>query len=102
MKYQTTPRFDAGYRRLGLRERRLFRDAVQAINDACAARGDAPLPTWPASLRIGSLEGHRGIYEMTWSFAGPDGRAPFDLVEINGEIGIRWRRIGGHAIFRNP
>jgi hypothetical protein len=39
---------------------------------------------------------------MTWSFAGPDGRATFEYIDIGGDLGIRWRRIGGHAIFDKP
>jgi hypothetical protein len=39
---------------------------------------------------------------MTWSFSGPDGRATFEWVLVDGEPGIRWRRIGGHAIFGSP
>ena len=42
------------------------------------------------------------ILEATWSFSGPDGRATFEYVEIDGELGIRWRRLGNHAIFKNP
>jgi len=43
-----------------------------------------------------------GIWEMTWSFSGPDGRATFALITVDGEVVLRWRRIGGHAIFRRP
>jgi hypothetical protein len=39
---------------------------------------------------------------MTWSFAGPDGRATFEFITIDGEPAIRWRRIGGHEIFAEP
>jgi hypothetical protein len=39
---------------------------------------------------------------MTWSFSGPDGRATFEYVEVDGEPAIRWRRIGGHDVFRAP
>ncbi len=39
---------------------------------------------------------------MTWSFAGPDGRATFEWVTVHGEPAVRWRRVGGHAIFGNP
>ncbi|MCL5265766.1 MAG: hypothetical protein M1343_11370 [Chloroflexi bacterium] len=42
------------------------------------------------------------IWEMTWSFSGPDGRATFELASIDGEPAIRWRRIGNHRIFREP
>jgi hypothetical protein len=51
---------------------------------------------------VKDVEGAPGIWEMTWSFAGPDGRATFEWIEIRGEPGIRWRRIGGHAIFGAP
>jgi hypothetical protein len=39
---------------------------------------------------------------MTWSFAGPDGGATFEFIGIEGELAIRWRRIGGHDIFGRP
>lgn len=52
------------------------------------------------------VEGAPGIWEMTWSFSGPDGRATWewatDTVEGATVPVVRWRRIGGHAIFRDP
>jgi hypothetical protein len=48
------------------------------------------------------VRGYESIWEMTWSFSGPDGRATFEFVSIDGELAIRWRRIGGHRIFREP
>ena len=42
------------------------------------------------------------IWEMTWSFAGPDGRATFEFVTRDGEVRILWRRIGDHRIFHQP
>jgi hypothetical protein len=48
------------------------------------------------------MKGTEGVWEMTWSFSGPDGRATFEWVKAGGEIQIRWRRIGGHEIYRNP
>ncbi|MDQ2788377.1 MAG: hypothetical protein M3Y73_01200 [Actinomycetota bacterium] len=41
------------------------------------------------------------IWEMT-RFTGPDGRATFEWVKIDGTTGIRWRRIGTHEIFGEP
>jgi hypothetical protein len=38
---------------------------------------------------------------MTWSFAGPDGRALFRLVEIDGEPVLIWLRVGNHSIYQN-
>jgi hypothetical protein len=53
-------------------------------------------------LRIKALSGAPGVFEMTWSFSGPDGRATFEFFSTNGELAIRWRRIGSHTIFENP
>ncbi len=57
---------------------------------------------WPAGLRVKPVQGARGVWEMTWSLAGPDGRATFEWVQIGGERAIRWRRVGGHAIVSDP
>ena len=100
--YQRTERFRADYGKLSEQERELFRNAVRQINAAYAGRGSQPLPEWPRSLRIRSVEGAPGIWELTWSFAGPDGRATFELATADGEPAIRWRRIGDHKIFRDP
>ncbi|GAC1406264.1 MAG: hypothetical protein NVSMB52_19820 [Chloroflexota bacterium] len=70
------------------------------MNSAYASRGNRALPHWPAKLRMERVQGVSGTREMTWSFAGPDGRATFEVVEIEGEPVIRWRRVGGHDIFR--
>ena len=59
-------------------------------------------PAWPKSLRVRDVEGASGIWEMTWSFAGPDGRATFEWITIEGEQAVRWRRVGGHEIFNDP
>lgn len=67
-----------------------------------AGRGDRRLPRWPASLRVKAVRGAPAVWEMTWSFSGPDGRATFDLIEVDGEPAIRWRRVGGHEIFERP
>lgn len=83
-----------------------MKSAIQDINDAYAghrAAGGSGVPLrWPTKLRMKDVEGAKGIWEMTWSFSGPDGRATFEYVEIDGEPAIRWRRFGGHEIFRDP
>jgi hypothetical protein len=38
-------------------------------------------------------------YSMTWSFAGPDGRALFRLAEVSGETVVVWLRVGNHGIY---
>jgi hypothetical protein len=52
-------------------------------------------------LRVKRVQGHAGVWEMTWA---PDGRATFHYGdEIRpGDPHIIWRRIGTHAIFRAP
>ena len=43
---------------------------------------------------------------MTRSFSGPDGRATWEWTTVtDGDEqapAVRWRRIGGHTIFRDP
>ena len=103
MKFERTPAFDGDWKRLTEPERAKFRAAVQVdFHPACERRRVDPAAPWPKRLRIRDVEGAPGIWEMTWSFSGPDGRATFEWVEIDGEPGIRWRRVGGHAIFGDP
>ena len=88
MKWQTAPAFDADLRRLRPDELNQFREVVRKAFVPAAERR--------------AVEGTGGIWEMTWSFSGPDGRATFEWIEIEGEPAIRWRRVGGHEIFRDP
>ena len=103
MKYGTTAAFDADVRRLPKSEYRLFRSVLrEAFIPAAERRAADPASPWPRGLRAKRVEGSPGIWEMTWSFSGPDGRATFEWVDIEGEPAIRWRRVGGNAIFRTP
>ncbi len=54
-----------------------------------------------AGLRVKRVQGHPGVWEMTWA---PDGRATFQYsAEIHpGQPHIIWRRIGTHDIFQVP
>ena len=103
MKFQQTRRFAGDRRRLSDEEFRLFWEVIREEFIKAAARHvDDPGAPWPASLRVKQVQGARGVWEMTWSFAGPDGRATFEWIKIDGEPAIRWRRVGGHAIFSEP
>lgn len=102
MKYERDDSFRADFACLSPRERALFLRAVEEINRAYTQRGDRFLPIWPAHLRIRPISGYTGIFELTWSFAGPNGRATFELVTVDGESAIRWRHISDHRIFKNP
>jgi hypothetical protein len=99
VKYVRTRGFLVDLRRLPEEHRKLFAQTVHDILrpalDAGAHTGAAP---WPRALRI-----HRigSDYSMTWSFAGPDGRALFRLAEIDGEPVLIWPRVGNHSIYQN-
>jgi hypothetical protein len=103
LKFEVTPAFEGDWARLSGRERATFREVVtERFHPACERRRADPTSGWPTSLRVKDVVGAPGVWEMTWSFAGPDGRATFEWIEIDGEPAIRWRRIGGHAIFGAP
>ena len=103
MKYITTPAFDGDVGRLTEDERKLFGKAVNKFAQAAdTVAADPGRTKWPKALRVKSVEGAPGIWEMTWSFSGPDGRATFEWTTINDQAAIRWRRVGGHAIFKEP
>jgi hypothetical protein len=103
MKFETTPAFDADYRRLKPAHREAFRRVLKGkFIPACDAIAADPSAGWPRSLRVKSVQGAPGILEMNWSFASPDGRATFELVTVDGELRCRWRRVGGHEVFRTP
>ena len=61
----------------------------------------APETGFHPSLRVKRMQGHRGIWEMSWA---PDGRATFQYGdEVHpGQAHIIWRRVGTHSIFRRP
>jgi len=103
VKFETTPAFDADYKRLKKENQATFLTMVQdKFAPACDVyAGDASRP-WPALLRVKSVRGAPGVLEMTWSFASPDGRATFELVTIGGELRCRWRRVGDHDVFEQP
>lgn len=103
MKFERTAQFDADLRRLTQDEFDLFRRVAREMFSPAADRhAKNPASPWPAKLRIKPVQGARGILEMTWSFSGPDGRATFELITVDEELRVRWRRIGGHKIFRRP
>lgn len=107
MRFETTHSFEADYKKLNDDQKRLFRKAIRRFNKACDAALDrGGRPRWPKSLRVKDVEGAPGIWEMTWSFSGPDGRATWEwtTVDVDGKAVpvVRWRRIGDHSIFDSP
>lgn len=102
MKFEVTDSFRADRKRLSRTDRRLVARALTIFVAACDRYAADPTVAWPASLRVKGVEGAPGVLEMTWSFAGPDGRATFEWIQIDGELAVRWRRIGDHRIFKQP
>jgi hypothetical protein len=103
VKFETTPAFDADYRRLKRDHREAFRRVLKTkFIPACDALAVNPSANWPRSLRVKAVQGVPGVLEMTWSFASPDGRATFELVTVGEELRCRWRRIGDHSVFGSP
>ncbi len=85
----------------------MFLDAVRLFNEAADRIVTKQAASWPRSLRVKAIRSASGIFEMKWSFAGPDGRATWEwagVVDADGEKypTVRWRRIGNHAIFKHP
>ena len=103
MRYETTPAFVADIRRLSMSEAAQFRRVIADVfSPACDAFVASPSTPFPARLRVKPVADAPGIFELTWSFAGPDGRATLEWIQIDGEPAIRWRRVGGHRVFREP
>ena len=108
MRFERTDPFKSDYQRLSESERDLFRTAARNFNVACDRFIETRDPSsWPAGLRVKGVVNAPGVFEMTWSFSGPDGRATWQWTTINtSERGsmpaVRWRRLGDHRIFREP
>ena len=100
MRFQRAAAFEADFRRLPKRDQARFRKvAIEEFSPACDAFRADPSIGFPDRLRVKPIVGARGLFEMTWSFSGPDGRATFEWIDLDGEAAIRWRRIGSHKIF---
>jgi len=94
--------FKRDYKNLPEEHKQRFRDAARIFHDdAIEAATGAPNP-WTNSLRVKTVQGAKGIWEITWSKQHPDGRATWEWVEIDEEQGVRWRRVGNHKVLDNP
>ena len=100
MKFEPTASFDGDFARLSEGEKQLFVEALKSFVPACDRYTNDSTAKWPASLRVRDVHGAPGVWELTWSFSGPDGRATFEWTQIDGQLGLRWRRVGGHSIFK--
>lgn len=83
--------------RLSPKQQREYRAAVAQFIADLREGGQGFHP----SLRVKRVQGHPGVWEMSWAY---DGRATFQYgPEVTpGQPHIIWRRVGTHAIFRRP
>jgi hypothetical protein len=90
-------RFGAIGNRLTPPQQRAFREAVAQFISDLSDGGQGFHPR----LRVKRVQGHPGVWEMTWAY---DGRATFQYGdEVHaGQAHIVWRRVGTHSIFRRP
>jgi hypothetical protein len=102
VKFELTASFLADRKRLTREELDVVGAKLPDFVAACGRYAADPSTRWPDSLRVKAVENAQGIFEMTFNFSGPDLRATFEWVRINGELGARWRRIGGHTVFKRP
>lgn len=108
MRGERTEPFKADYQRLSEDEREKFHTAARDFNTACDLFVEIKDPSsWPGNRRVKALASAPGIFEMTWSFSGPDGRATWEwttVIEADGRRwpAVRWRRLGTHRIFHEP
>jgi len=104
MKYFRLSSFLADWKALPERERALVRQwlAEDFLPTVAAYEADPAGFVWPKSLRFERLQEAGGICAVSWSFAGPDGRATFQFSVVDGEPVVVWRRIGHHNIYKQP
>lgn len=84
------------WERLSPQQQRAFRDALaKFLEDLRAGHGIR------RGLRVNGVQGAPGFFELTWA---PDGRATFEFGKPvrEGEPHVIWRRVGTHAILREP
>lgn len=94
--YAWLARFRTDFEALTAAQQAAFLAAVaQFVDDLGAGK------RFRKGLRVKGVKGATGIFEMTWA---PDGRATFEFgdEQVPGEPHVIWRRIGTHAVFRQP
>jgi hypothetical protein len=103
VKYRSLESFRSDFRRFPAEHQQMFLQVLcEFFLPAIEAGSFSGAPPWPRRLRIHRIS-NTEIYSLTWNFASPDGRATFHLDKVgDGESLLVWRRIGGHAIYRNP
>jgi hypothetical protein len=95
--YELPERVLREFRRLPLEQQRRFMRALHQFVEALRRQP----PTFPPRLRVKRVQGHPGVWELSFS---PDGRATFEFGAERrpGDPHVVWRRIGDHSILDRP
>lgn len=102
MKFETTPAFDRDFKHLPQNHQQKFRTLVPEFNAAAEKAADGDDKPWPNGMRVKTVKGSSGVWELTWSMSDPDGRATWEWVKTEGDDAVRWRRVGNHKVLDNP
>lgn len=103
MRELFNPKFDRDFKKLKREHQVLFLEAQEKfVIEFEQLLLNKSFKSVSKKYRVKVLRNTSEIWEMTWSFSRPDGRATFHLDEIDGEPVIVWRRIGSHEIFMQP
>ncbi len=94
-------KFDRDFKKLKLEHKKLFLEMHEKFTEDLTNTVNENL-MHSKKYRIRILKNTDEIWELTWSYSRPDGRATFHIAEIDGEPTIVWRRIGDHYIFKQP
>jgi hypothetical protein len=95
--YSPRPRFLREHSRLSEEEKAALKRAVrQFVSDLRAGTG-----RFHPSLRVHRIDGRRRVWSLSF---GADLHATFSYgpPQESGDAHIIWRRVGGHAIYREP
>lgn len=100
--YDRSDVFKRDYKRLTAEERARFSTVVRNFIEDLTLIEEGKAKGFRPGLRVKSMQGHPGIWELTWEFV--DGRATFTYgATVKGnKIHIEWRRCGSHDIYKNP
>jgi hypothetical protein len=94
--FSSTPRSQRDFEKLTDQDKARFQAVVrtQFVPDLGFGR-------YQPGLRVKSVQGAPGVFEMTWA---PDGRATWQYGEEirPGEPHVMWRRIGTHDVSNRP
>lgn len=94
--FERTPQFKREFKALPSDQRDAFKRAVRDWVKDLKAHG-----IQPNDPRVAGMSSAPGVFEFRWA---ANGRATFEWgrQQVAGEPHVKWRRIGGHDIFKQP